>query len=115
MVQLQFFMACSSIIGVIAVLVAVEILTGGAITAALPAILDIFATIMIGVAAVRAAAYTAEYLAKGSQGDVAGAAKSLARGLAVVGIELIFALLFNIDKVIKSLKQGLKATAGSRR
>jgi hypothetical protein len=100
-----------SIIGVIAVLVAVEILTGGAITAALPAILDIFAAIMIGVAAVRAAAYTAEYLAKAITGDVAGAAKSLARGLAIVGIELVFALLFNIDKVIKTLKQGFKATA----
>jgi hypothetical protein len=100
-----------SIIAVIAVLVAVEILTGGAITAALPAILDIFAAIMIGVAAVRAAAYTAEYLAKAITGDVAGAAKSLARGLAIVGIELVFALLFNIDKVIKTLKQGFKATA----
>jgi hypothetical protein len=100
-----------TIIGVIAVLVAVEILTGGAITAALPAILEVITAIMIGVAAVRVAMYAAEYVAKAISGDVAGAAKSLARGLAVAGIELIFALLFNIDKVIKSLKQGLKATA----
>jgi hypothetical protein len=102
-----------SIIGVIALLIGLEILTGGAVTAALPSILDIFATIMIGVAAVRAAAYMAEYVGKAVTGDVAGAAKSLARGLAIVGIELIFALLFNLDKVIKSLKQGLKATVES--
>ncbi|HTS36386.1 MAG TPA: DUF4157 domain-containing protein [Candidatus Solibacter sp.] len=100
-----------AIIGVIAVLVALEILTGGAITAALPEILDIMAAIMIGVAAVRAAAYVAEYVGKAIAGEIVGAAKSLARGLAIVAIELIFALLFNLDKVIKTLKQGLKATA----
>lgn len=100
-----------AIIGVIAVLVALEILTGGAVTAALPAIMDILTAIMIGVAAVRAAAYVAEYVAKAIGSDVTGAAKSLARGLAIVGIELIFALLFNLDKVIKTLKQGLRATA----
>ena len=98
-------------IGVIAALVALEILTGGAITAALPEVLDIFAAIMIGVAAVRAAAYMGEYVTKAISGDVIGGAKSLARGLAIIGIELIFALLFNIDKVIKTLKQGFKATA----
>ncbi len=98
-------------IGVIAALVALEILTGGAITAALPAVMDIFASIMIGVAAVRAASYMAEYVSKAISGDVIGGAKSLARGLAIIGIELIFLLLFNIDKVIKTLKQGLKATA----
>jgi hypothetical protein len=100
-----------AIIGVIVVLIGLEILTGGAITAALPEIMDIFATIMIGVAAVRAVAYFAEYLAKAITGDVAGAAKSLARGLAIIAIELIFALLFNIDKVINTLKKGLKASA----
>jgi hypothetical protein len=100
-----------AIIGVVAVLIAVEILTGGAITAALPAVLDVITAIIIGVAAVRVAAYTAEYVAKAITGDVTGAAKSLARGLAIAAIELIFALLFNLDKVIKSLKQGLKATA----
>ncbi len=100
-----------AIIGVIAVLVALEILTGGAVTAALPEILDIMAAIMIGVAAVRAAAYVAEYVGKAIAGEIVGAAKSLARGLAIVAIELIFALLFNLDKVIKTLKQGLKATA----
>jgi hypothetical protein len=99
-----------AIIGVIAVLIAVEILTGGAVTAALPAIMDIITAIMIGVAVVRVAAYTAEYVTKAISGDVAGAAKSLARGLAIAGIELIFALLFNLDTVIKSLKQGLKAS-----
>ena len=96
---------------VIVVLIALEILTGGAVTAALPPLMELIGTIMIGVAAVRVAAYIGEYLGKAVTGDVGGAAKALARGLAVGAIELVFALLFNLGAVIKSLKAGLKATA----
>jgi hypothetical protein len=56
------------------------------------------------------AAYVAEYIWKAFSGDVTGAAKSLARGLAVGAIELVFALLFNIGAVIKSMKAGLTAS-----
>jgi hypothetical protein len=97
-----------TLIGVFAALVALEILTGGAVTAALPPLMEIIGTIMIGVAMVRVAAYVAEYLAKGIAKDVAGAAKSLARGLAVGAIELVFALMFNLGDVIKVLKGEIK-------
>jgi hypothetical protein len=97
-------------IGVLTVLVIAEILTGGAITAAIPPLMQLIAMIMLGVAAVRVAAYIGEYLAKGWEGDRPGAARSLARGLAVGAIELIFTLLFDLNAVIKAARQGLTAT-----
>jgi len=72
--------------------------------------MEIIGAIMIGVAVIRMAAYVAEYIAKAIMGDVPGAAKALARGLAVGAIELVFALLFNLGAVIKSLRAGLKAS-----
>ena len=68
-----------TLIGVLAALVALEILTGGAVTAALPPLMQVIGAIMIGVAIVRVAGYVADYLAKALSKDVAGAAKSLAR------------------------------------
>jgi len=50
-------------------------------------------------------------LSKGWAGDIAGGAKSLARGLAAGAVELVFALLFNAGAVIKAVKGGLKGTA----
>ena len=91
-------------------LIAIEILTGGAITAALPAIAQIVGAIFIGVAMIRVAYYLGDYLLKGIAGDVIGAAKSLARGLAVGAVELVFALLFNLGAIIKSMKEGFKAS-----
>ncbi len=97
-------------IAVLTVLVALEVLTGGAITAALPPIMQAIAAVMLGVAAVRMALWIGEYLSKGWAGDIAGAAKSLARGLAVGAIELIFTLLFDFAAVLKVAKQGIKAS-----
>jgi hypothetical protein len=97
-------------IAVLTVLIIAEILTGGAITAALPPIMQLVAMVMLGVAAVRMALWIGEYLSKGWAGDIAGAAKSLARGLAVGAIELVFTLLFDLNAVIKAAKQGLTAT-----
>jgi hypothetical protein len=50
-------------------------------------------------------------LSQGWAGNIGGAAKSLARGLAAGAVELVFALLFNAGAVIKALKGGLKGTA----
>jgi hypothetical protein len=99
-----------SVIGAIVLLVILEIVTGGAVTAALPPLMQIIGTIMIGVAIVKTGYYLADYLAKGVAGDVTAAARSLARGLAAGAIELVFALLFNIFAVIKSLKKGVSET-----
>jgi phage-related protein len=82
-----------SLIGVIIVLVVAEVLTDGLITAAFPIIFEALLPLMIGVAAVRSAYYIGQYVYKSIAGDIVGAAKSLARSLAVVAVELIFALL----------------------
>lgn len=97
-------------LGVLLGVVILEIVTGGAITAALPLIMEIISAIMLGAAIVRVTSYVGGYLSKGWGGDIAGAAKDLARGIAIAAIELVFALLFNIGAVIKSLKSGLKAS-----
>lgn len=97
-----------TIIGAIVALIILEIVTGGAVTAALPPLMEIVAVLFIGVAMVRSAYYFGEYLAKGLAGDIAGAARSLARGLAVAAIELVFALLFNLAAVLRSLRAGLR-------
>lgn len=102
-----------SLILAIVALIALEILTEGAITAALPAIAEILGLIFVGIAFVRVAYYLAEYLALGTIGQVTDAAKALARGLAVGAIELIFAFLFNIDEVIRAVRGGAKAAAQS--
>jgi hypothetical protein len=86
------------------------ILTGGAIFAAIPPLLEIIATILVGVAIVRATTYVSDYLKLAWNGDLAGGAKALARGFAILVIELVFVLLFNIGSVIKALKSGLKGT-----
>jgi hypothetical protein len=87
------------------------ILTGGAIFAAIPPLLELVAAIMLGAAVVRAGAYLHDYLKLAWGGDLAGGAKALARGFAILAIELVFALLFNLGAVIKAAKGGLKGLA----
>jgi hypothetical protein len=98
-------------IGALAAFVGLNILTGGAITAALPALMQVVGAVMGGVALANIAGHVGDYLSKGWAGDIAGGAKSLARGLAVGAVELVFALAFNAGAVIKALKGGLKGTA----
>lgn len=95
-----------TIIGVIIVIVLAEVLSGGAVTAALPGILAALGPIMIGVAVVRAAYYLGEYVYKSISGDIAGASRALARGFAVAAVEAIFALLGS-SAFWKSLKGGI--------
>jgi hypothetical protein len=97
-------------VGAILGVILLSILTGGAILAALPLLMQVVGAIMIGVAIARVVAYVGEYLSLGWEGNIAGAAKSLARSLAIGGIELVFALLFNIGAVIKALRSGLTAS-----
>jgi hypothetical protein len=99
-----------SVIGAIVLLVILEIVTGGAVTAALPPLMEIIGQILIGAAIVKTGYYLADYLAKSVAGDVTAAARSLARGLAAGAIELVFALLFNISAIMNSLKQGLRSS-----
>ena len=103
----------AAVVAALAVVIVAEILTGGAITAALPAIMQLVTMVMIGVALGRVAMFIGEYLTKGWDGDIVGAAKSLARGLAVGAIELVFALIFDLGAIIKAARNGLRATLRS--
>ena len=87
------------------------ILTGGAIFAAIPPLLELMAAFMAGVAVVKATGYVRDYIKLAWGGDTDGGGKSLARGLAILAIELVFALLFNIGSVIKAAKGGIKGLA----
>ncbi|GET42713.1 hypothetical protein MiSe_75310 [Microseira wollei NIES-4236] len=91
--------------------IGLNILTGGAITAALPALMQVIGVVMGGVALANIAGHIRDYLSQGWEGEIPGAAKSLARGLAAGAVELVFALLFNAGAVIKALKGGFKGTA----
>ena len=97
-------------VGALVGFIALNILTGGAVLAALPALMQIVGAVMAGVALATVTKYVGEYLSLGWQGKIGAAAKALARGLAAGAIELIFALLFNLGAVIKAMRGGLKAS-----
>jgi hypothetical protein len=91
--------------------IALNIITGGAIMAAVPPFLQIMGTVMAGVAMAQIAGHVGSYFSQGWAGEIVGAAKSLARGVAVGAIELVFALLFNAGAIFKALKGGIKGAA----
>ncbi|NES86706.1 MAG: hypothetical protein F6K10_38150, partial [Moorea sp. SIO2B7] len=91
--------------------IALNILTGGAVMAAVPPLLQILGTVMAGVAMAQIAGHIGNYATQGWAGNIGGAAKSLARAVAVGAIELVFALLFNAGAIFKALKGGIKGAA----
>jgi Domain of unknown function (DUF4157) len=93
--------------GVLAVagFIVANILTGGAILAALPAIMTVVSYVMAGVAIAKIAEHVRDYLSKAWNGDIRGGGKSLAKGLAAGAIELIMMLTF---------KAGAAAVRGAR-
>jgi hypothetical protein len=98
-------------VGVLLGAILLNVLTGGAIMAALPLIMQIVSAVMLVSAVGRVLSYIGDFLGKGWEGEIAAAAKALARGLAIAAIELVFALLFNLGAVIKALKGGVKGAA----
>ena len=88
--------------------IALNILTGGAVMAAVPPLLQILGAVMAGVAMVQVAGYVGGYFSQGWAGEIESAAKSLARAVAVGAVELVFALLFNAGAIFKALKGGVK-------
>lgn len=83
----------ASIIGALVLLVVLAVLTDGVIFEVLPQIMEVIGFIFIGVSVVRMSMFIADYVAKAVAGDISGAAKSLARGLAIGAIELLMYLL----------------------
>jgi hypothetical protein len=98
-------------VGVLLGAILLNVLTGGAIMAALPLIMQVVAAVTLVTAVGRVLSYLGDYLGKGWAGDLVAAGTALARGIAIAAIELVFALLFNLGSVIKALKGGLKGAA----
>ncbi|MDJ0662338.1 MAG: hypothetical protein QNJ42_23055 [Crocosphaera sp.] len=102
----------AGVVGVVG-FIAANIVTGGAITAALPAIMSVVGPLFVGVTIATLAGHIRDYLAKGWEGDIQGGGKSLAKGLAAGAIELISLLTFKAGgaalKGAKALAKGAKA------
>ena len=100
--------------GVLAVagFIVANILTGGAILAALPAIMTAVGYIFAGLMVVQLAGHLRDFLQKGWNGDIQGGGKSLAKGLAAGAIELITLLTFKVGSVaLKGAKAAAKGVA----
>ena len=98
--------------------IALNVVTGGAITAALPAIMSVVGPLFVGVTIAQIGGHVRDYLAKGWEGDIQGGGKSLAKGLAAGAIELISYLTFKAGgaalKGAKALvKGGVKLAKGA--
>jgi hypothetical protein len=96
--------------GVLAVagFIVANILTGGAILAALPAIMTVVGYVMMGVTILKIVEHVRDFLQKAWNGDIRGGGKSLAKGLAAGAIELIMMLTF---KVGAAAVRGARAAA----
>ncbi len=78
----------------VAAFIAANILSGGAILAALPPIMAVVGNLFIGLTVITLAGHVRDFLQKGWKGDIQGGGKSLAKGLAAGAIELISYLTF---------------------
>jgi hypothetical protein len=108
--------AAAAIVGFIAL----NVITGGGVTAVLAALMPILTPLFIGITVVTLAGHAKDYVEKGWEGQIRPAGKSLAHGLAAGAIELISWLTFKAGGAVirggKALaKGGLKlAQAGAR-
>ncbi|MCP2731553.1 hypothetical protein [Limnofasciculus baicalensis] len=89
--------------------IAANIVTGGAITAALPAIMGVVGPLFAGLTVMQLAGHVRDYLSKGWAGDIQGGGKSLAKGLAAGAIELVSWLTFKAGgAALKGAKAAVK-------
>ncbi|UII32129.1 hypothetical protein LVD17_27985 [Fulvivirga ulvae] len=88
-----------------------NILTGGAIMAALPLLMQIIGAYFAAEGIYQAAKHFGGYLGAAWPGNLVEGATKLARGLAVITIELIFALLFGGKAALKGAKTAVKTVA----
>ncbi len=100
--------------GILAVVgfIAANILTGGAVLAAVPVLLSALGPLFAGLAALQLAKHLGDYLEKGWAGDLRGGGKSLAKGLAAAAIELLSWLTFKVGgAALKGAKAAAKGVA----
>lgn len=105
--------------GVLAIggFIAVNILTGGAVLAALPGLMTALGAIFAGATAVHLAGHLRDYLQRGWAGDTQGGGKSLAKALAAAAVELLTWLTFKVGSVAlkgaKTVAKGVSKGAQS--
>jgi hypothetical protein len=97
----------AGVLGIAGFIIA-NILTGGAITAALPLIMPVLEVVFAGMLVAQIAGHVRDFLSKGWNGDIQGGGKSLAKALAAGAIELLSNLTF---KVGGTLLKGAKGMA----
>jgi hypothetical protein len=89
----------AGIVGAIVAFIAAEIVSGGAITAALPAIMPVLEYVFAGIAVAQFGTYFVDFLEKAWNGDKKGGTKALSRGLGAALIELAMYLGFGALKL----------------
>jgi hypothetical protein len=100
-----------ALIVAVAAIIAAEILTGGAITLALPVIIKAVTVLFLAHDISKVMAAFTQYLEKGWAGDVAGAATSFARGIAVGVVAALTYFLFEYGG--RAIKAALKGVGGA--
>jgi len=108
----------AGLIAATAVIVAAIIASGGAVLAALPALLKVLAIVFAADAIAKITGHLRDYLTKAWDGDIQGGAKSLAKALALGAIEIAMMLTFQAGKAaVKGAKAvgkaGKKAAKGA--
>lgn len=98
------------ILGITGVILA-NILTGGAILAALPLLMQIIGALFLGAALANATGYFGSYLGLAFPGNIGGGAIALARAAAIIVVELVSSLLFAGKGVVKGAKAAVKTIA----
>jgi len=100
-----------ALIVAIVAFIAAFILTDGAIVPAAVEIMEVLAPLFLGFAVLRITGFVAQYFAQAVSGDTENASKSLARAFAAAAIEIAFALLFNLQTVIRQAGRAVREVA----
>jgi len=109
------------IIAALVVFIAAEVVTGGAITAALPVIMPVLEEVFVGVMVAQFAGYLTDGLGKSWTGKIKEGTKAFSRGLGAALIELAMYLGFKaielaakgITKLVKGAVKLIKSAAKS--
>ena len=100
-----------SILAVVTLII-LEILTGGAITAALPPLMTALTYIFAAWLIARMSEHLMQFLIKTWSGDIQGGARSFARAMAIGVVELVFNLIFKAGGILlKAVKRAAAAIA----
>ncbi len=89
------YVLAGGVLGIAGFIIA-NILTGGAILAALPTVLTVLGYLFIGNTILHMTSHLRGYLQKGWNGDIQGGGKSLAKALALAVVEIVSILTFKV-------------------